>query len=119
MRNASLALAILLISSCTSSSRAVQTPGVSDDITPPRVVHKVDPEYPAELRRQGVTGIVTIEGLIDTSGRLVRPRILRSADPRLNEFALAAVREWRFRPGTVNGQPTEVLFEVDVRFSIP
>jgi protein TonB len=116
MRNVSLALAILVVSSCTSSNRAVRT-DISDKVTPPSVVQKVDPEYPAELRRQGVTGIVTIEGLIDTSGRLLRPQVVRSTDPRLNEFALAAVRMWWFRPATVNGEPAEAHFKVDVSFS--
>lgn len=118
MRNLSLAFTVLLMfSSCVSPSGGRETSGKLGENTPPRVVHRVEPEYPVELRRQGATGIVTIEGLVDTTGRFVRPRILRSSDPRLNEFALAAIRQWRFMPSTVNGEPTEVLFQVEVSFS--
>lgn len=53
------------------------------------------------------------------SGRLTNPTVLQSSDPRLNELALAAVQEWRWRPGTMNGTPVDVSFVVDVKFHTP
>ena len=120
MRHLVLVIPLLAVLACAASSSSPQTSAnLPAGIVPPRVVHKVDPEYPPELRREGITGIVTIQALIDSTGRLLQPSIVRSADHRLDELALAAVRQWRFKPGTVNGEPADVVFLVDVKFSIP
>lgn len=120
LRHAGLAILLLVMIACASSSpNSPQSPNVPPGISPPRVVHRIDPEYPAELRREGVTGVVTIQALIDKTGRLLQPRVVRSADHRLDELALAAVARWTFKPGTVNGEPVDTPFLVDVRFSIP
>lgn len=103
---------------CTSSTD-VSTPVAPGGMTPPVAIHKVNPDYPPELRREGVTGVVTIVATIDRTGRLLEPRVVRSSDPRLDDLAVAAVRKWRFKPGTMNGEPVDVVFSVDVSFSIP
>lgn len=119
MRYLGMILMCLLTLACATSSNPKSSTDVTGDATPPRVVHKVDPEYPAQLRREGVTGVVTIEATIDRAGQLLNPQVLRSSDPRLNDLALEAVRKWHFQPGTLNGEPVDVLFQVDVSFSIP
>lgn len=115
MRDQLLAILILAIIGCSSTPPAKMPPG----ITPPIPIHKVDPQYPAELRKDRVTGIVTIEAFIDKTGKIQNVTVLRSADQRLNEYALEAVRMWRFKPGTVNGEPVDVIFQLDIAFSIP
>ena len=119
LKHLTSAILLLAVIACASSPDPQALVNLPGGIVPPRVVHKVDPEYPAELRRQGITGVVTIQALIDKTGRLLRPSIARSTDHRLDELALAAVRQWMFKPGTVNGEPADVLFTVDVKFSIP
>ena len=120
MRHLGLAIPLLAIISCAASAPAPQAPAnLPAGIVPPRVVHKVDPEYPPGFRREGITGFVTIQAMIDRTGRLLQPSVVRSTDHRLDDLALAAVRQWRFKPGTVNGEPADVLFMVDVKFSIP
>jgi TonB family protein len=64
-----------------------------------------------------VEGVVTVSGTIDTTGKMVNMSVVRSSDSRLDDLALAAVREWRWRPGTMDGQPTDVIFTVNVSFS--
>jgi protein TonB len=119
-RHVRLAVFPLVVIACAQSSSNVQTsPDVPAGIIAPRVIHKVNPVYPAELRKEGVTGTVTIQATIDKTGRLLEPNVVRSADHRLDELALAAVRKWVFKPGTINGEPADVLYLVDVSFSIP
>ena len=119
MRYLVVILSSLLAIGCATSPDVTTSTGVHGDVRAPQVIYKVDPDYPPELRRNGVTGVVTIEATIDRSGQLLNPRVLRSSDPRLEDLALAAVRKWRFRPGTLNGEAIDVLFRVDVGFSIP
>lgn len=120
LRYLSLAIFALVAIACAESFPNLQTsPNVPAGIVPPRVIHKVDPEYPAELRKERVTGAVTIQAMIDKTGRLLQPNVVRTDDHRLDELALAAVRKWIFKPGTIDGEPADVLFLVDVRFSIP
>ena len=85
--------------------------------TPPSLVRRVEPRYPAEARRQELAGLVVVEAILDRHGR-VEPglRVLRSI-PTLDEEALAAVRQWRFRPARDrDGSPVRVILEVPIRF---
>lgn len=54
-----------------ASSPDVNRGTVGGDVRAPRVIYKVDPDYPAELRRERVTGVVRIAATIDRAGRLV------------------------------------------------
>jgi protein TonB len=112
-------LAVVLGCASGTPDVAAGSSSVPADIKAPVLVHKVNPEYPASLRREGVTGMVTVEGRISTAGEMLDPRVTWSSDPRLEDPALAAVRQWHFRPGTVKGEPVEVLFSVDIKFSVP
>lgn len=86
----------------------------------PKLVHRVEPEYPASLRQQRVTGSVVIEGTVPKQGGALRdPHVVRSDDPRLEVYALAAVSQWVWTPGKKDGQPVDVKFQTTVRFSIP
>jgi periplasmic protein TonB len=107
-----LTLSVLAIA-CAAPARDSSS---SNDIVAPVVLYKTEPHYPDSLRKQGITGMVRIEGTIDTTGQLRDPRVIVGQEPALNDLALAAVRNWRFKPATLNGQPVEVIFQVDVQF---
>jgi hypothetical protein len=47
---------------------------------------------------------------------MLNPIVLHGSDARLSELAIAAVKEWRWRPGMVNGEPVDVFFAVNVKF---
>ncbi len=83
----------------------------------PEKVVDVAPVYPAIARAAGIEGIVIIETVIDETGAVRDARVLRSV-PLLDEAALAAVRQWRFTPTTLNGAPIPVLMTVTVRFEL-
>ena len=116
MRSWAVVLSLLVTAACATAPDRTPSPDGPSDVQAPRIIHKVEAEYPLELRRQRVTGTVMIEGTIDKAGHLVEPRVVRSADPRLDDLALDAVRQWRFAPGTLNGEPVDVLFTVEVHF---
>ena len=86
-------------------------------IVPPRKVLDVTPKYPELARRAQVEGVVILEALIDAGGAAQSARVLRSI-PSLDSAALEAVREWRYTPALLNGQPVPVIMTVTVRFTL-
>jgi TonB family protein len=83
----------------------------------PKLLHKVTPTYPPEAKQAGVSGIVVLEAQIGLDGQVEAVRVARGADPRLDDAAVAALRQWRFAPVRgADGAPVRVLFTVTLRF---
>jgi TonB family protein len=89
---------------------------VGGSLKPPRMVKKVNPVYPAEARAGRVQGVVVIEARIGRDGSVVGTRVLRSV-PLLDQAAIDAVRQWKYEPTVVDGEPVELLMVVTVNFS--
>ena len=70
-----------------------------------------EPIYPADAN--GVEGEVSLDAVIGKDGRILSVNF-RSGDPVLANAALAAVRQWAYRPLTINGIPVEVDTDIDV-----
>ena len=70
-----------------------------------------EPIYPAEAN--GTEGVVSLNAVIARDGRILSVNV-QAGDPLLAGAALAAVRQWAYRPLTVNGIPVEVATEIDV-----
>jgi periplasmic protein TonB len=85
------------------------------DVKPPRLVRRIEPEYPGIAREARIEGIVILEATTDVYGRVSSVRVLRSV-PLLDEAAAAAVRQWVYEPLMLNGRPRPVTFTVTVRF---
>ena len=83
----------------------------------PRAIFQTPPRYPAELRRRGVAGTVTVVFTVDATGRVVAPKVERATDPAFESPALEAVRQWRFDPGTRKGQPVQFRMRVPITFN--
>jgi len=91
---------------------------VGGEIKSPAKIRDVKPAYPAEARAAGVQGVVIVEILVDPAGEVHDVRVLRSI-PILDEAALDAVRQWRFTPTLLNGEPRSLLMTVTVSFRLP
>jgi protein TonB len=84
---------------------------------PPRLLHRVQPVYPQQAFTQKIEGTVTVEILIDASGRVRRPKVVRSI-PQLDDAVLAAVVQWVFAPARKDGRPVATLALVPMKFQI-
>ncbi len=91
---------------------------VGGDIMAPRLIHRVEPEYPLLARHAQVQGLVILEATVDREGRVDDVRVLRSHSV-LDEAAVAAVQQWRYEPLMLNGEPQPFVLTVTVSFSIP
>jgi protein TonB len=90
---------------------------VGGQISAPALVHRVDPVYPDLARVARVQGVVILEARVDTRGRVTSVNVLRGI-PMLDETAVAAVRQWRYRPLLLNGVPTGFIVTVTVNFEL-
>jgi len=90
---------------------------VGGNIRPPQRVVDVAPTYPPLARAAGVEGVVILEAVIAEDGSVRDVRVLRS-NPLLEAAALEAVRQWRFSPTLLNGEPVPVVMTVTVAFRL-
>jgi TonB family protein len=91
---------------------------IGGDITPPKVITRVDPRYPEEARKERVSGLVVVEAMIGEDG-LVRDVKVRKGLPfGMDEAAVDAVRQWTFQPATKDGKPVAVVFNLTINFKL-
>jgi protein TonB len=90
---------------------------VGGDIRRPVKIANVDPVYPEIARAARKEGVVILEVVIATDGRVDAVRVLRGV-PMLDQAAVAAVQQWRFEPARLNGQVVPVVMTVTVNFQL-
>jgi TonB family protein len=88
-----------------------------DGVAAPKRTKVLKPIYPQEALAQGVRGIVILEILIDTQGKVASAEVIRSI-PLLDEAALGAVRKWEYEVTKVGGQPVSVKLTVPITFAL-
>ncbi len=85
--------------------------------TPPRAIFTPDPEYSEEAREAHYHGTVLLTVVVDEMGRVEDVTVTRAAGKGLDEQAMAAVRQWKFKPGLLaDGTPIAVQVKVEVSF---
>ena len=84
----------------------------------PLLLYKMEPEYPEEARKAKYQGTVALDIEIDSSGRVITLRVTRSAGLGLDEKAMKAVKQWRFRPAMKDGRAVAVQAPVDLSFRL-
>jgi TonB family protein len=81
-----------------------------------KLVHKVDPVYPDAAKVARVPGIVILQVTVGVEGNVLEAQVLRG-HPLLDQAALEAVRQWRYSPTMLNGEPVPVIATVSLRFN--
>jgi len=90
---------------------------ISEPVIAAVLVHRVEPVYPALPKQIGRGGKVELRAIIATDGTIQSLEIV-SGDPLFYQSALDAVRQWRYRPTYLNGQPVEVDTFITVFYTI-
>jgi TonB family protein len=85
---------------------------------PPVAVHSVEAEFSEEARVERIEGVVLISTIVDEQGMPTEIRVERSAGHGLDENAVAAVSQYRFRPATLDGNPIAVRIRIEVSFRL-
>jgi protein TonB len=94
-------------------------PGVPGVIGP-EVLYTKRPEYTAGALQVKLQGAVLLEAVVRADGSVGAVRVVRSLDDRfgLDQKAIDAVRQWRFRPATLAGTPVSMAVLVELTFRL-
>lgn len=90
---------------------------VGGNVQAARIINRVQPEYPERARRNGITGTVRLHVIVGKDGAIKQLEVV-SGHPLLQQAALDAVRQWRYQPTLLNGEPVEVDTTIDIIFSL-
>jgi protein TonB len=87
------------------------------NVTAASLINRVTPVYPPLARQTRISGTVRLHAIIGKDGSVQQLEVM-SGHPLLVQAALEAVRQWRYRPTLLNGEPVEVDTTIDVIFSL-
>jgi len=79
------------------------------------LVHRVEPQYPMIAKQLHIQGVVILKAVISREGRIEQAETVQGQD-LLSRAALEAVRQWKYRPYYLNGEPVEVETQITVNF---
>jgi TonB family protein len=108
----------------TRPKKAVTTasPGppfhVGGDVKAPVLINRVEPIYPEEARRARIMGIVIVQAIITRDGVVKNVEVLKPLPYGLDQAAVDAVKQWTFKPATLDGKPVDVIFNLTVNFML-
>jgi protein TonB len=90
---------------------------VGGDVQAAKLIRKIIPQYPPLAKQARVSGTVQLTGVIAKDGSIEQLQVV-GGNPLLVPAALAAVRQWLYKPTFLNGQPVEVIAPIDVIFTL-
>ena len=82
-----------------------------------KLVNQVTPVYPPLARQARISGIVRLEAVIGRDGR-IKSLLVAGGHPLLVQAAIEAVEKWVYQPTLLNGEPVEVLTQIEVNFKL-
>lgn len=91
---------------------------VGGGVTPPTILYRRDPIYSEDARKAQYEGTVVLEAIVHRDGSVEILRVIRGLGLGLDENAMDALREWRFRPATRQGVPVDVAVNIEVNFRL-
>jgi protein TonB len=90
----------------------------SEELVKPTLDHQVQPAYSQEARAASIEGVVKLELTIDASGHVVGVKVVKGLGYGLDEAAVAAAKQWTFKPATKCGKPVASVVKPGVRFEL-
>jgi protein TonB len=87
-------------------------------ITPPSLIHEVEPEYSDYGQQNRITGICAIGLIVDANGVPQNVHVIKGMEPSMDDNAMDAVKQYRLKPAMMDGTtpvPVEITVEVDFK----
>ena len=93
---------------------------IGNGVVAPRLIKEMKPAYTADAMRARIQGVVSMEAVVLPDGSVGLVRIIGSLDRTfgLDNEAVAAVKRWRFAPGTLSGRAVPVLVNIELAFTL-
>jgi protein TonB len=112
------AISGLVETPATVPHAAAQTLKVSQGVSQGLLVKKVPPVYPPQAVQMRIQGAVQMQATISKEGSISSVKVV-SGDAVLARAAIDAVKEWKYKPYYLDGQPVEIQTQITVNFSLP
>ena len=90
---------------------------VSSGVAQGNLIHDVKPPYPPLARQARIQGTVVLQAVIGKDGAIQNLRVV-SGHPMLAQAALDAVKQWRYKPYYLNGEPVDVDTTININFTL-
>jgi periplasmic protein TonB len=91
---------------------------VGDGVSAPRAIYTPEPEFSEEARKAKYQGVVVLNIIVGSDGRVHNPRVLRSLGMGLDEKAIEGVKTWKFDPSKKDGRAVAVEMQIEVAFNL-
>jgi protein TonB len=91
---------------------------IGGEVIAPEPIYQPDPEFSEEARKKKVSGTVKLSFVVTSKGEVTDIKVANSVGSGLDEKAIEAVRSWKFKPATKDGQPVSALLAVEVDFKL-
>jgi TonB family protein len=111
----------LLAAAAVSSAYAQQSRPYKvgeEGVKAPAIISEVKPRYTDDAKTRRVQGSVEVEAIVESDGTVGDVTVTKSLDPQLDEEAVKATKQWRFRPGTKDNTPVDVLVQIELTFTL-
>jgi protein TonB len=102
----------LLFAVAGPAMHATPVPGRENPIP----VRTVRPEYPTDLKRNKVSGLVVVKCTIDIQGNVSDANVVKSSNELFDQFATDALKKWKFKPARQDGEPVSMQVNIPVKF---
>ena len=89
-----------------------------EGVKAPVLVKEVKPQYTDSAKSRRVQGSIEVEAIVKSDGTVGDVTVTKSLDPELDEQAIIATKEWRFRPGTKDGKAVDVAVQIELTFTL-
>jgi TonB family protein len=96
----------------------LQTLNISQGVSQGLLIKKVQPIYPKNALAMHVEGAVDLVATISTTGSITAVKIVKG-EPLLTKAASDAVKQWKYKPYLLNGEPVEIQTQITVNFKLP
>ncbi len=90
---------------------------VGGNVAAVNLLHKVTPVYPPDAKQARIQGKVRLTAVIDREGKIIDLQLV-SGHPLLAESAIEAVRQWIYTPTLLNGEPVQVVTDIDINYTL-
>ena len=91
---------------------------VGEGVSAPRPIFTPEPEFSEEARKAKYQGVVVLNIIVGTDGRVHNPRVIRSLGMGLDEKAIEGVKIWKFDPSKKDGRAVAVEMNIEVAFNL-
>jgi TonB family protein len=108
----------LLAGASNGPAPVLQTMNISQGVSQGLLIKKVQPQYPRNALSMHVEGAVQLMATVSATGNITAVKVL-SGDGLLTKAAIDAVKQWKYKPYRLNGEPVEIQTQITVNFALP